>query len=150
MNFCEKLNKLLKEDFFFLKTWFLVVLNWANLKYIQANPITLLSLLFNWVLFVGLSDGSFGLQVTMKTDKKWHGKCLFHRQKMSTHIWTLIMFPFLPNWNQSLSPHLKCSGLYYRPNYKHIHLKCQIYPWTWPLYNKNVQGNSVKYLVKML
>ena len=29
----------------------------------------------------------------MKTDKKWHGKCLLHRQKMFTHI-----LSFDPSW----------------------------------------------------
>ena len=49
-------------------------------------PLLSLVYLSNGYFFFRPSDGSFWLKVTVKTDKKWHRKCIFHRLKMSTHI----------------------------------------------------------------
>ena len=55
--------------------------------YIKTKAMLWLSLVYlSTGLFAWLFDGSFWLQVTLKTDKKWHKKCIFAILIISTHI----------------------------------------------------------------
>ena len=70
----------------FQTTLFVNCFKFSQFSIKQSNPITVLSVLVNWVFLSQLSDGLFWLQVTMKTDKKWHEKCIFPILIIWTHI----------------------------------------------------------------
>ena len=60
--------------------------NYDGTKLNCGHPVTLIGPIINQVFFGGHFDSPFWWELTAKSDKKWHGLCIFHILINLTHI----------------------------------------------------------------